>query len=158
MSNWTVDREDAAYMAGLFEGEGSIVLHSNNSSVTLSIGMTDKDVLEYFQELAGVGKISDIRYGYGNSLNKKPFWTYTVCNFEEVQYLIAIMWYWLGDRRREQCKKVLTTIAKGRKPFKNKGRLCSITNCIGDARKKGMCNHHYNLDYNYRTFGIGRGI
>lgn len=73
----TITNEQAAYIAGLFDGEGSIYFakrpekkkkhkgpgfrYSNSQRISMEITMTDQSVLKWVHEVLGVG-----------TLNKKP--------------------------------------------------------------------------------------
>jgi len=51
---------DAAYLAGLIDGEGSVMLTSRNTSVALTIGVSNnnKDVLDWCVKVTGVGAVT----------------------------------------------------------------------------------------------------
>jgi len=68
---------DAAYLAGLIDGEGSIMLtkRKTNVALTLTITNTVKSVLEWVIEIAGVGSIQE-KNQY-SPLHKKG-WTFSV--------------------------------------------------------------------------------
>ena len=102
-------RENLAWLAGIFEGEGSLHWtspqpqqengrHPGGQSLVLSIGMTDEDVLRTFHKYAGVGTV------YGPYKPKPPStklkWTYRASG-AEAYALIAAMWQWLHGRRKE---------------------------------------------------------
>ena len=84
---------DAAWMAGLFEGEGSIVFHGKNA-VELVLSMTDEDVILRLQEVAGAGSVVPrVRPG----IQKTFVWSVT-----DKQNAIRLLWVmlpWFGDRR-----------------------------------------------------------
>lgn len=97
-----VSREEAAWLAGLFEGEGWICVQNRNAA--LGAQMSDLQVLENFQKLLGCGNIHQRKL---HAPNRKPQWTWRVCNFQEVQATIAYMWNGLGTRRKARAKEVL---------------------------------------------------
>ena len=43
------------WAAGLFEGEGNIYKRPDVNRFSLTVGMTDKDVVDWFHEVMGVG-------------------------------------------------------------------------------------------------------
>lgn len=103
-----VNREDLAWAAGLFEGEGHVGMHgrSGNRSIVASLNMTDEDVVKQFQRIVNVGVI------YPRPPQKdgwKPQWCWKVGSFEEVQAIIAMLWPWLQSRRKTQAKTALTS-------------------------------------------------
>lgn len=109
-------REDMAWAAGLFEGEGSIVWTSvpprNNTKkrhyrCQLSLHSTDEDVVRRFHKVIGIGVVNG-PYNYSTKKTKrKPSWYWAVGSHERVQAAIAMMWPWLCSRRRERAKEVL---------------------------------------------------
>ena len=97
-----MDEKLAAYLAGFYEGEGSISSTScaggAGMQTRLSIYSTDEDVLRRASDLTGLGRV------YGPTLREgcKPIWRWNIYRKEEVHTAIVAMWPWLGDRRREQ--------------------------------------------------------
>ena len=104
-----ISSEDIAYIAGLFDGEGSIHFKrgtekkkrhkgkgyrtSNSLRLSMEITMTDESVLHYVHEVLGVG-----------TLNKKPRkglrkdgtkylmqWKWR-CTFRDAFYVCCILW------------------------------------------------------------------
>lgn len=55
--------EDAAYIAGLIDGEGTITLtrkHRNeNRQICVAISSTEREMLEFVMEVTGIGKITN---------------------------------------------------------------------------------------------------
>ncbi len=103
-ANWT--RENLAWAAGLFEGEGSIYPPQNRISLT----STDRDVLDKFLSIVGVGTIRE-RTHMG-CLGKKKQWNW-VCNKQEhTQAILAAFWHWLGSRRRTKAEQFFARMAK----------------------------------------------
>lgn len=106
--NWT--RENLAWLAGIFEGEGTIRWtkaapkrddgsHPGGQSLDLSIAMTDEDVLRRVAEIAGVGKV----FGpyQPKPETRKPIFTYKVTGANGYALIVAIF-QWLHSRRKEQ--------------------------------------------------------
>lgn len=115
------NREELAYAGGLFEGEGTIYIRNRTPPIAwICIAMTDLEPLQRFQAaVAGFGKI------YGpyqrkrpgkNGVPNKPFYQYHLYNFEQVQAVVAMLWPWLGPRRRLQAKAVLDQMAQWAEP------------------------------------------
>ena len=107
----TPSSQDIAYIAGLFDGEGSIYYakrrerkkkhngegyrYSNSQRISMEITMTDRSVLEWVHEVLGVG-----------TLNKKPRkgrrkdgtkylmqWKWR-CTFRDAYYVCCLLWPW----------------------------------------------------------------
>ena len=97
-------RENLAWAAGLFEGEGCFTLtYGKNLQATLK--MTDKDVVERFQSVIGFGTI---KRQEGERVGYKPQYKWCVGSFEKVQALAAMLWPWLHTRRRTKIVEVIT--------------------------------------------------
>ena len=112
--NWT--RENLAWMAGLFEGEGYVqgrprsYFRKDGRKFT-SVGfravitMTDEDVLLRFQSLAGIGTLRGPRVSPSRS-NNKPLWDYSTYGADAYALLVA-MFGWLGERRQTQAHSAM---------------------------------------------------
>src|SRR6266478_6444851 len=90
---------DIAWAAGLFEGEGCI--HSpqkrGNKSLQLSLRCTDRDVVEKFYKVLGIGHF----HGPYEQMQptEKPIWAWGCGGFHNVQGVIALFWAHLCERR-----------------------------------------------------------
>lgn len=105
-----MDKTEAAWMSGLFEGEGSVVLYKNGTHrkyVRLQLGSTDLDVLQKLQDCAG-GSIYGPRQKEKES--HKDFWIWIEGKQDRVRALIEVMLPWLGERRRAKIMSVLTEV------------------------------------------------
>lgn len=100
------DRADVMWLAGLYEGEGCVVSDKRGGSLKLRIGMTDRDVLVTFQELAQGGYISP-RSRDSGGLGKKPVWDYVATGRHAYAVFIA-MFPFLHQRRRNRIHEKLT--------------------------------------------------
>jgi hypothetical protein len=102
----TFVREDLAWAAGLFEGEGSFIVKKAGRGRTLSarILMTDLDVLQKFQSVVQMGKIDG---PYNREGSPKPQWVWRVEKFELCQAVAAMLWTWLHARRRQAIRLAL---------------------------------------------------
>lgn len=101
--NWS--RENLAWAAGLFDGEGCIHL-SRSGYIRLTLGMTDLDVVEKFSTVLGCGNIYKHRRFKGQREYKSCF-IIQISGFEKVQAILAAFWPWLGARRRAKMELAL---------------------------------------------------
>ena len=111
----TETKENRAWAAGVYEGEGTITLSSktyrykgelcNRKSrpMQLRIGMTDLDIIERLQDIMG----GYIFYGTPYKSHHKPNYVLCITRAGEIMTNIGMMWPYLGERRREQAKKVI---------------------------------------------------
>jgi hypothetical protein len=105
-SEWTA--AEIAWLAGLYEGEGSMTKSS------LAISMTDEDVIRRAAELLGtqVSGPYEVRRRDADGVlhsarvdgkgDYKSMWKVQVGRAGTLKHLIPLMWPWLGARRREQ--------------------------------------------------------
>ena len=103
---------DKAYIAGLFDGEGSIHFKrglekkkkhkgrpgyrmSNSLRLSMEIAMTDKSVLIWLHEVLGVGTLND-KPRKGKRVDGTPYlnqyrWR---CTFRDAFYVCCLIWPW----------------------------------------------------------------
>lgn len=97
----TLAATDAAYIAGLIDGEGTVTLtrkHKNeNRQLAVTISNTEWSLLEYCRESIGAGKIT-------NKLTARahhtPSYTYAVYNRQALALLEQIQKYLRGYKAR----------------------------------------------------------
>jgi len=100
--------ESLAWAAGLFEGEGTVGCWSaGGGRVRLGarIEMTDEDRLSAFASATGLGQVR--RGSARRARHWKPIFVWLVSGHEHVQALAALLWDWLGPRRREQFRSAI---------------------------------------------------
>jgi hypothetical protein len=93
--------EDAAYLAGLIDGEGTVTLsrrHANERrQLVLSISSTEPDLLHWAATATGVGKITRKR---GVSDKHSPGLTYCVTNRQALAVLAQVAPYLRSYKKR----------------------------------------------------------
>ncbi len=92
---------DAAYIAGIIDGEGTITLtqeHSNEQRrLVVSISSTERRLLEYIQRITSIGTISNKRT-YKN--NHTPSYCYKVTNRQALSLIEQIYVYLRGYKAK----------------------------------------------------------
>ena len=104
-----VPETDRAYIAGLFDGEGSIHFKrglekkkkhkggghrlSNSLRLSMEITMTDKSVLTWVHEVLGVGTIGEKRYKTKYTVGWKKQWRWR-CQFRDAYFVSCLIWPW----------------------------------------------------------------
>lgn len=101
--NWT--REDLAWAAGLFEGEGCISAGRQDSYI-LQLVSTDEDVVRRFYRVIELGTISGPFIPNGN-VKYKPAWKWCCTNQYEMLAVLVALWPWLGERRQEKAREAI---------------------------------------------------
>ena len=93
---------EAAYIAGLFDGEGSVTYKQYMRkrkgktkayptwSIELEISMTDKEVIRWVYETLNVGSFSK-RPPHKASMGKKMQWRWR-CSFRDALYVAKLLW------------------------------------------------------------------
>lgn len=106
-----VDSRELAWAAGIFEGEGSWFMARRTSprpsQLRAEVTMTDEDTVRRFRQAVGFGQVYPRNPAWMIENNRKPQWRWTGYGFENVQALAAMLWYGLGDRRRERVSLML---------------------------------------------------
>jgi hypothetical protein len=95
---------DYAWAAGLFEGEGSVMI-SPKDIPCLSLAMSDEDVVRRFADIVGRGRING-PYQYGKG---KPMWYWKVTGLEATFEVGQKIWHLLGERRRTRYAECLAS-------------------------------------------------
>ena len=102
---------DKAYIAGLFDGEGSVNFTrriekkkkhkgeghrlSNSMRISMEISMTDKSVLIWLHEVLGVGTLTDKpRKGLRKNGTKYLMQYRWRCTFRDAYYVCCLIWPW----------------------------------------------------------------
>ena len=102
-SEYSPTLEDWAWASGLFEGEGSShVDRAQPNKRTLSVAITDKDVLDRFAMVMGVGNVC----GPYQHKQWKPVWRWNISRLDEVERICREMEPWLGERRRAKMSEL----------------------------------------------------
>lgn len=100
--------ENIAWLAGLIEGEAWIGTHTSSrgrKQLRVEIAMTDRDVLERAQEIAG-GSLTERKSPSLTKPNKKPMYRLSWYTAQAERLLLAIRPY-MGERRRQRIDDVL---------------------------------------------------
>ena len=106
-----ISSEDIAYLAGLFDGEGSIYFAkrpekkkkhkgkghrlSNSLRLSMEITMTDQSVLIWVHEVLGVGTLTK-KPRKGKRRDGTPYlmqWRWR-CTFRDAYYVCCLIWPW----------------------------------------------------------------
>ena len=98
-----VSESDIAYIAGLFDGEGSISYkqymrkrkHQKKAyptwSIRMEMAMTDQSVLRWVHEVLGVGTVNPKRYKTKYTVGWKKQWRWR-CQFRDAYYVARLLW------------------------------------------------------------------
>jgi hypothetical protein len=98
-------RAEAAWVAGIFEGEGSF---SSKKRPRMTVAMTDFDITQRLRNVTGVGLL--FQATPSGKTYYKPVQIWAVQRARHVKGLIEILYPWLGDRRRASADQILLLI------------------------------------------------
>lgn len=101
-------REEMAWAGGLFEGEGSFTV-ARGVQATAQIKMTDRDPMERFAAAIGFGTV---RGPYPGKGGRKDSYAWSAQSFEKAQATVALLWPYLGERRKARAAEVLKAGAR----------------------------------------------
>lgn len=138
-----MNREDIAWAAGLFEGEGCITVSTRRMKyVNLTLAMCDRDAVERFRDAVGVGTI---RLRRKAPQGGKPLWIWSANSFEHAQAVVARLWPGLCSRRRSRAREILLAVqASQRLRLTNRQmESCSIADCELRPVARNLCGKHY---------------
>lgn len=103
---WEPDREQLAWAAGVFDGEGSssadlrILPGRRQRRIVAQVAQAHEELPRRFQAAVQVGTVKGpYKPRRPNGL---PVWSWSVSRFETVQAVAVMLWPWLGTVKREQ--------------------------------------------------------
>ena len=102
--------DEAAWAAGIFEGEGTISTSTRkgrtHALVELKVAMTDQDVVLRLREIFDCGTT---RGPYTRDENK-PYWIWSVSKQADVVHILARLLPYLGRRRKRKALQALASV------------------------------------------------
>lgn len=99
---------ELAWAAGFFDGEGTVMWRGRKrAELSLVVGQSDIRPLRRFQ--AAVGGLGTVRGPYFQKNPKhKPYWVFGVGSHKNTQAVVAMLWNWLSEPKREQALEAIT--------------------------------------------------
>lgn len=100
-------RESLAWAAGFFDGEGHIGYHPFfdkrkgviSRKIVLTVTQVDRRTLDQFRKIMGVGTVQGPK--------KTGEFRYQSSSFSHVQHMMAQMWDFLGNKKRDDYRRSL---------------------------------------------------
>jgi hypothetical protein len=146
-----VNREKLAWAAGIYEGEGCIGAYPrpkiSNSSIRIQVAMSDGDIVTRWGEIIGRGCLNGPYF----RKNFKPNFIWGMSGYENCQYTIAILWEWLGVRRREQAQTMLGRYLELRPHPPHRG---TETHCVKGHERKSNTYFYIKKDGKVASYCI----
>lgn len=146
MAKQKINREELAWAAGFFDGEGctTVSAHKNGprkgyKNLHITVAQTDKRPLERLLSIWKKGKIYG-PYTRKNNPRVSPYYKLNISGLENVNKVISSMWPWLGDIKREQAIRRIEEMTEycnrpnkktGPKPILNEQEIIEVKFLIG---------------------------
>lgn len=130
------DREELAWAAGFFDGEGSFSWTNTAAFGCAVINQARKEPLERFQRaVGGLGKIyGPYKPRHKDRWSRKPQWAFRAHRREHVQAIALMLWFKLEIVKREQAISVLRHYSnKCRRGHPKIHGLAGCPRCVADA-------------------------
>lgn len=139
-------REELAWAAGFFDGEGCFRLHTKSGTdgrfyAQVTINQIHPEVLERFQKaVLGIGVVHGPYVPSGTTKSGQPrkeMWVYRCTNFEHAQAVYVMLYPFLGIVKREQGRQVFD---KCQRPYIKSDLICKNGHAReGNTNKWGQC-------------------
>lgn len=142
---FSLSAPERAYLAGLFDGEGCVLIKSSNFALTLSVSQAEpEDVLHHIKRSVGFGSIYELKYKKNPKFRKCFQWVCNAANaatFCEIiqpysivkkrQLDLAIR-YWNWSKQHKRDKSV------GRERWEFQQEMVRLKNrsCLNDPRRR----------------------
>jgi hypothetical protein len=137
---------EAAWLAGIIEGEGSIRIEPKNG-VVVRLSMTDEDVVRKVSAMCGAGNFFPLKPHAAWKAHYKPQFRWELGRREDVVPFLQAILPHLGSRRGARVREALsmplparmrTHCEKGHPliPARGRGRRCDCTRGADRARKQ----------------------
>ena len=104
-----INREELAWAAGFFDGEGWVGVSNNYKDrcyLRLAIGQTQLQPLQRFQK--AIGGLGRLGRSVNTSCKHGSWWKVNVSSFEHVQAVGAMLWPFLCEPKRVQFAEALS--------------------------------------------------
>jgi len=131
-----INESDLAYIAGLFDGEGSISYkqymrkRANNKKayptwqIRMEIAMTDQSVLMWVCEVLGVGTVTPKRYKTPYTVGWKKQWR-SRCSHQDAYYVARLLWPY-AHVKLEGVQKIIEHYASRKLKVKNQDNIVDL--------------------------------
>lgn len=95
-----MDEGTRGYIAGFFDGEGSIMLIGGGGQLTVEIGNTNEEIIDWLCEKAGGRKLLIFEKHPTKPYNK-PFYRWTITSSGEVEAFIELIYPYCVMKKRQ---------------------------------------------------------
>jgi hypothetical protein len=115
-----IDLIDAAWLAGIIEGEGTFSLNSGKYP-QVSVMMADRDIVDRCHTVTGFGTING---PINHPRSQKPLFTWQVSRKRDIARLLLLIYPMLGERRQRRVAEIVGPLAELRGRDEARCRTC----------------------------------
>lgn len=138
-----IDDLTLGWLAGMFEGEGTIF--ARGSATQVSINSTDKDIIERLHKVTGIGNVHFINYTKKNP-EWKDQWRWLISRKDDSRDFLYAIYLLLGQRRRARIDDFRNWLDSSDQRFKE----IQHGTYAGAQRCKPMCDDCRKADNAYQ--------
>jgi hypothetical protein len=127
-----------AWLAGIYEGEGSCSIQKKGRAFAVSVMMADEDIVNRIFNLTGIGSVNICRH---KNPEHKLYHRWSVSSIGAVEFLEKII-DWLGCRRSEKAKEAINNWRTNRKSATRNDASCIYGHSFDPPNKRnknGSC-------------------
>lgn len=121
-------REERAWAAGFFEGEGCVMFRTYGEKkagkMNIKISQVDPEVLERFKAFAGMGSVYGPHSHTNNGREVRPQWSYQLQVDDKVLTVMAMMWDYMGHVKKAQAQRVFAKWRSSPRTHRRAGERC----------------------------------
>lgn len=140
----------AAWLAGLYEGEGCLNQDKRSGHWRFSIAMTDEDVINKAAKMVGarVGK----PYRHPNP-DYKPVYRFAVYSQDLISEILSALEPHLGERRMSKVSEFRTWLENSKYHYCRKGlhKMEETRTSSGSTTRCHLCKMEYQREYRARN-------
>lgn len=122
-----IDREELAWAAGFYDGEGSTFLRKSHDIKRPSMGISQLERLPLERFQAAVGGLGRI---YPGSPSSGTTWMWHANRVGDTYTVIALLWHWLSEPKRWQARRVLGYYNTDYEARRQRNRNRRKTSCV----------------------------
>jgi hypothetical protein len=116
VTGWSRSLHDLSWAAGIYEGEGGVYVRS---SLQLIVSQKDPEILHWFIDAVGAGKIYEVKHQTGEH---GQMYRATISKTNEVLRVINLLWPWLSTRRKQQANEAVRKWEERPQTYNTKAR------------------------------------
>jgi len=134
-----------AWLAGIYEGEGSCSIQGTGRAFAVTITMTDGDIINRVFELTGIGSVRTFQ-----RKEYKRCYIWAVSSINAVNFLETIL-EWLGERRASKAKEAINNWKVNKKQASKNDTMCIRGHSFDPPNKRNKNGTCYTCALGWRA-------